>query len=144
MLSPKRQTAGPLRVRPAVGSMLVGSERNLAAQLPISGDTGGGCFAEVSIQQVGINIRQVCPVEEIEDFKPELEVDPFGNTGLLINVDVRLGKIRPAELACLLVALRTESGRGELSRSEAPVEKRAARISLVIAACVRVVEPECH
>ena len=90
---------------------------------------------------MGIDSRQVRPVEEIEDLKPELEVNPFGNTGVFVEVDVRFGKVRSAELARLFIALRTESGSGELCRRENPIEKGGASIPLVVIGRIRIVEP---
>ena len=45
----------------------------------------------------------VCPVEEIEDFKPELEIDPFRNLRVFVEIDVGLDEVWPPELHRLLI-----------------------------------------
>src|ERR1700677_1191689 len=93
-------------------------------------------LAEISIRQIhvdaaGIDIRIagevyiVCPVEEIENLKPELEIDSFRNTRVFIDVDVRLNEIGPAEQIGFLITLRSESGDGEVGRGNCPCKPGA-------------------
>src|SRR5450432_445517 len=90
--------------RPAsseVGRLLVVSgsrlERKLASQLPESGFVRSGCPAEVAIREIGIDVCVVCPVEQVEDLKPELESHSFGNVRVLVEVDAGLVKIGTTE-----------------------------------------------
>jgi hypothetical protein len=135
--------SGPLPMKRAgfPRSAFRGSERNLASQLPVSGNARCRRSSEVPVQQMGIDVRQVGAVEEIEDFKPELEVDPFSNTSVLVKVDVGLGKVWSTELSGLLAALGTESRRSELTRSKAAIEKCGASGLLAVVTRIRVVEP---
>src|ERR1700683_2802502 len=111
-------------------------------------------MAEIAIREIHVDsaVGDVCkareihivwPVEEIEDFKPDLEIDPFRNVRVLVEVDIGLDKVRPAELHSLLIPIRTavrESGNGKVGLRNASREPRAVRMGLAIAARIRVSE----
>ena len=96
------EKVGRLRVSSVVE---IDSEGNLASQLPESGfvrmpslgrnfHPGNSCRRRFG----GAIPCIVCPVEEIEYFKPELEIDSFCDTRVLVEVDIRLDEVWPAEL----------------------------------------------
>ena len=98
--------SGPLQGKgPASGSVVDKARRKSC--LPVA-NIWMSCrrrSAEVSIQQMGVDVRKVCPVEEVENLKPELEIHPFGNPRVFVEVDVGFRKVWLAELAWLLIAL---------------------------------------
>ena len=130
-------------------SFAVASEGNLASQLPESGFMGCRRVLEVSVGEIYINAAVVsavsvpgvvCPVEEVEDLKPELEVDPFRDEGVLVNVDIGLNKVRSAELLWLFVPFLTESGNGEVALRDCTREPSFVVGQLVVTNCIRVIE----
>ena len=75
-----------------------------------------GC-AKVCIWKIRVDVGVVGPVEQIEEFEPELEINPFRNLRVFVEVDVGLNEVRLPELHRFLVpAARTERG-NQRSRS---------------------------
>jgi len=73
--------------------------------------------------QVGIKARQVYAVEDVEELEPQLEINPLGETCVFIEVQVRLDKVRRAELVGALIAFRAKCRLRELASSKGTVEK---------------------
>ena len=72
------------------------------------------CGTEVSIRSVHVDVRVVSPVENVEKFKPDLEVDAFSDGCVLVEIRVRLEEIRAAELHRLLVTPLAKRRNGEI------------------------------
>src|ERR1035437_8023664 len=66
---------------------------------------------EAPIGNVHIDICIVSPVEDVEQFKPELEVDAFRDRCVFVEVCIRLKEVRSTELHGFFVTFRSE-GRG--------------------------------
>src|SRR6266571_4300398 len=98
-----------------------------------------GCgFAEIPIGPVVVDIQQVRSVENIEELKPDLEVNPFCNVSVLVEVDVRFGKIRLAELSHFLVTLGAESWNREITGRDRAVQKCSTGRCLLVSYCIGV------
>ena len=65
-------------------------------------------IGEIYIDSVGAVPCVVCPVEQIKDFKPELEIDSFRDAIVLVEIDIRLDKVWPTELHGLLISVLTK------------------------------------
>src|SRR6266700_4108562 len=91
--------------RPKLMMQRLTLERKPAAELPESRFMRSGGGAEASVRNVHVDVGVVRPVEQVEELKPELEVDAFGEMKILVDVGIRLKEIRLPELHRLLVAL---------------------------------------
>ena len=98
--------------------------------------------AEISVREVGVDVGKVRPVEQIEEFKPELEVDPFGNGCVFVEVDVGFEEVRSTELHRLLIpAARTERRDCEIGFGDSPTGEPCLVIGrLAVATRIRVVK----
>src|SRR5450755_3389041 len=125
----EKKTAAPPRVKRADcdPQFRDGSERNLASQLPESGLMRCRRLTEISIREIHVEAgravpRIVCPVEEIEKLEPELKIDPFRNSVVLVEVNVGLDKVRPTELHRPLISVLTKSRNRKVALRNCPRE----------------------
>jgi len=125
----RKKTAAPPRVKRADcdPQFRDGSERNLASQLPESGLMRCRRLAEISIREIHVEAgravpRIICPVEEIEKLEPELKIDPFRNSVVLVEVNVRLDKVRPTELRRPFTSVLTKSRNRKVALRNCPRE----------------------
>ena len=63
---------------------------------------GCPCHAKISIWEIHIDaaiakVNIVCPVEDIEELKPELKNDSFRKMRVFVKVDIGLIEVRSAE-----------------------------------------------
>src|SRR5579864_9046581 len=95
-----------------------------------------GCLAEVSVREVHVDApavsavsvpRIVCPVEEVENLKPELEIYSLRDAVVFVEVDVGLDKVWSAELHSLLISVLTKRGDGEIALGNRSTEPSAVR-----------------
>src|SRR5271165_697124 len=120
--------------------LLDGSERKFTSQLPESGLVGRRRLAEISVRKIRINVSVVCPVEDIEHFKPELEIDAFRNMRVFVEVDIGFVEVRPAECVGLLIPLQTKSWNGKVALGNSSREPSAVRVRLAITGRIRLCE----
>jgi hypothetical protein len=74
-----------------------------------------GC-TKVSIWKIRVDIGVVSPIEQIEEFEPELEINPFRNLRIFVEIDVSLNEVRLPELHRFLIpAAGTERGNTEVA-----------------------------
>ena len=80
-------------------------EGDFATQLPESWFVRSKRRAEATVWEVQVYavVREIRPVEEVEQFKPELEVHAFRDGRVLVEIDIRLKEVRATELHWLLV-----------------------------------------
>lgn len=82
-------------------------EGDLSSDLPPSWQVRIGRLAEVSVAntshviEVAINVDQIGSVKDVEHLEAELEIHPFRDLGVLIEVDIGFKEVRLAELPCL-------------------------------------------
>ena len=94
-------------------------ERELPADLPPSWQSLGCDFAEtVARAQVTLDILEVGMVEQVEELKTHLEIQPLVDVRVLVNRHVRLHEGRIAELVELLIAFPHAGWCSELSGRE--------------------------
>src|SRR3954454_8254415 len=115
-------------------------ERKSAADLPESRFMRSGGSAEASVRNVGVHVGVVGPVEQVEELKPELEVDAFGDTKILVDVGIGLKEIRSPELHGLFVTPAAECGSGEVALGDCSLEPSAVVGRLLVAGRVGIVE----
>jgi len=91
-----------------------------------------GCprHAKISIWEIHIDaaiakVNIVCPVEDIEKLKPELENDSFRKMRVFVKVDIRLVEVGPAEPLRLLVASLAKGWNGEVALGNRSPEPRS-------------------
>jgi hypothetical protein len=114
-------------------------ELEFGADLPPPRQRLARHLAEVSGAQVARDVDEVRVVEQVVELEPQLETDALRDRRVLVDGQVRLHEVRVSELIHLLVAVRTRSGLGELSRRKDPGQECVAR-SLVIVAHVGVIQ----
>lgn len=138
----------PIRFRgKRTGLMARGCDRlesDFSSELPEPGQMRCRGFPEISIRVdavwvVEIDVQQIGPIENIEELKPEFEIDSLGNAGLLVKVDIGLGKVRCAEPANLFISLCPERRNREVARGNGPGKKGSARRGLSISDRIRIV-----
>src|SRR5438876_5373083 len=113
-------------------------ERELPADLPPPGQRLGGDLAETATRaQVTLDILEVGMVEQVEELKTHLEIQPLGDMRILVNRHVRLHEGRIPKLVELLIALPHAGRRGELPGREDTSGVGAAGRSLVVTGNVR-------
>src|SRR5690349_12963904 len=83
-------------------------EGNPAADLPEPRLVGSSSLPETSVRKIGVNVCVVCAVEDIEKFKPQLEVDPLGYVCVLIEVYVGLVEVWSPEAVRFFVTFLPE------------------------------------
>src|SRR3954447_10392688 len=110
-------------------------ERKSAADLPESRFMRSGGSAEASVRNVGVHVGVVRPVEQVEQLKPELEVDAFGDVKILVDVSVRLKEIRSPELHHFLVPTAAKCGCGEVVLGNCSLEPGTVVSRLLVAGC---------
>ena len=81
-----------------------------------------GCprHAKISIWEIHIDaaiakVNIVCPVEDIEKLKPELENDSFRKMRVFVKVDIGLIEVRSAEPLRLPISFQAKSWGGEIA-----------------------------
>src|SRR5438132_1241633 len=116
-------------------------ERELPADLPPPGQRLGGDLAETAARaQVTLDVLEVGMVEQVEELKTHLEIQPLGDVRVLVNRHVGLHEGRIAELVELLIALPHARRCSELPGREDTSGIGTAGRSLVVAGNVRKIE----
>jgi hypothetical protein len=115
-------------------------EGNLSTNLPEPWEKLAGNLAEVSLRGVRLNVLEIGMVEEIEEFKAQLEINPFGDAGILVESEISLHIGRIAESVGFFITLVPRGGRGELSRRKDSSDVRTSGIALLIARHIWIVQ----
>src|SRR5215469_9709653 len=116
------------------------SEGKPGTKLPVARQLLRGGLAERAVCQIAVEPGKVHPVEDVEELKAQLKVNPFGQVSNFVEVDVGLGEVRLPELIGLLISFPTQSRGGcELTGGENSVQKCVLGVSLVVALHVRIV-----
>src|ERR1019366_2836813 len=95
---------------------------------------------EAPIGNVRIDICIVSPVEDVEQFKPELEVDAFRDRCVFVEVCIRLKEVRSTELHGFFVTFRSEGRGSEVCLWNRPSQPGLVICRLLISAGIRIVE----
>jgi hypothetical protein len=98
-------------------------ERDSPAQLPEPWLVRTVRSTEVPVGNVVIDVGIVCPVENIEEFKSELEIYAFRNRSVFVEVSIRLKEVRPTELHCFSLPSCPKVGTAKSVFGIAPVSQ---------------------
>ena len=80
--------------------------------------------AKVSIWKIRVDVGVVGPIEQVEEFEPELKINPFRNLRIFVEIDVSLNEVWLPELHRFLIpAARTERGNPKSLFGIAPVSQ---------------------
>ena len=114
---------------------VVVSDQNVG--FPRTGETAGvlaGHLAEVSVRLVNVHSIEIGPVEYVEEFEAELEIDPLGDGRVFEQRGVPLVKAGLAETVVGLIPFHTKSGgRGKGTGREKTVQVALASGGIMVA-----------
>lgn len=106
-----------------------------------------GGLTEISIREIYVDAPAigavsipciVCSVEQIEEFKPELEINSFRNAVVLVKVDIRFDEVWPAELLCLFISVLTKGRNREVALGNRPGQPSVIVGQLMVADHIRI------
>ena len=72
-------------------------EGDLGSQLPPSRERLGGRNAKVALGKIPLDVLEIGMVEQVVEFKPELEVEPLGYVRIFVKIHIRLHEGRIPE-----------------------------------------------
>src|ERR1700683_4209097 len=111
-----------------------------AADLPPPAQQLSVSLAESGIQWVCIHVLQVGSIEDVVELEPDLEVESLFEAVVLVDGQVGLCKVRPAERVSLLVAFGADGRLRKLSGLEDTVQESRLGVSLRVGCNVREIE----
>lgn len=96
-------------------------ERYLPCQLEEPGFMRTIRSTEVSIGNIRIDVCIVCPVEDVEEFEPELEAYALRDWSIFEEICICFKEVRPTELHRIFVAFLPKSWGCEIRFRDSPL-----------------------
>ena len=96
-------------------------KRYLPRQLEEPGLVRTGRRTEVPIGNVGIDVCIVCPVEDVEEFEPELEAYALRDWSIFEEICICFKEVWPTELHRIFVAFLPKSWGCEIRFRDSPL-----------------------
>lgn len=116
------------------------SERDSPSELPEPRLVRSRGKTEVTIREVDVRDGIIRAIEEVEDLEPKLEIDPFRDGRVFIEVDIRLKEVRAPELIRLLIALLPKGGYREVALRDRSGKPSFVVRGLMVADNIRVIQ----